>query len=83
MDKINKKDQLKYYKFLNSLEFFGIGYSWVGFESLVIYNDHIIEMGKRLFFKLEINHHLIRLHIGLEDSKDLINDLKKSLRYVK
>jgi len=29
-------------------------------------------MGKRLFFKLEKDHHLIRLHIGLEDSKDLI-----------
>ena len=31
-------------------------------------------MGKRLFFKLEKNQHLIRLHIGLEDPKDLIND---------
>ena len=39
-----------------------------------------VEMGKRLFFKLEKDHHLIRLHIGLEDPKDLINDLKKSLR---
>ena len=40
-------------------------------------------MGKRLFFKIEKDQHLIRLHIGLEDPKDLINDLKKSLRYVK
>jgi len=37
----------------------------------------------RLFFKLEKNQHLIRLHIGLEDPKDLINDLRRSLRFVK
>jgi len=80
---IKSKSKSSVYKFVNSLEFFGIGYSWGGFESLAVYNDPIIEMGKRLFFKLEKNHHLIRLHIGLEDSKDLINDLKKSLRFVK
>jgi cystathionine beta-lyase/cystathionine gamma-synthase len=27
--------------------------------------------------------HIVRLHIGLEDPKDLINDLKRSLRYIK
>ena len=80
---IKSKSKSSVYKFVNSLEFFGIGYSWGGFESLAVYNDPIIEMGKRLFFKLEKDHHLIRLHIGLEDSKDLINDLKKSLRFVK
>jgi len=67
---IKSKNKSSVYKFVNSLEFFDIGYSWGGFESLVVYNDHIIEMGKRLFFKLEKNHHLIRLHIGLEDPKD-------------
>jgi len=25
----------------------------------------------------------VRLHIGLEDPKDLINDLKKSFRHIK
>ena len=29
------------------------------------------------------NLHIVRLHIGLEDPKDLISDLKKSLRYIK
>ena len=70
------------YKFVNSLELFGIGYSWGGFESLAVYND-FAEMGDRRFFKLEKNHHLVRLHIGLEDTGDLINDLKRSLRLVK
>ena len=35
------------------------------------------------FFKLEKNQHLIRIHIGLEDPNDLINDLKKSLKFIK
>jgi len=80
---IKSKSKTSVYKFVNSLELLGIGYSWGGFESLAVYNDPIIEMGKRLFFKLEKNQHLIRLHIGLEDPKDLINDLRRSLRFVK
>ena len=53
-----------------------------GFESLAMYNDPV-EMGDRQFFKLEKNQHLIRIHIGLEDPNDLINDLKRSLKFVK
>ena len=79
---INSKSKSLVYKFINSLELFGIGYSWGGFESLAVYND-AVEMGVRRFFKLEKNQHLIRIHIGLEDPKDLINDLKKSLKFVK
>jgi len=79
---INSKSKSSVYKFVNSLELFGIGYSWGGFESLAIYNDPV-EMGNRQFFKLEKNQHLIRIHIGLEDANDLINDLKKSLKFVK
>ena len=29
------------------------------------------------------DEHLVRLHIGLEEPKDLINDLKRSLKYIK
>ncbi len=79
---INSKSKSSVYKFVNSLELFGIGYSWGGFESLAIYYDPV-EMGHRQFFKLEKNQHLIRIHIGLEDSNDLINDLKRSLKFVK
>ena len=79
---INSKSKSSVYKFINSLELFGIGYSWGGFESLAVYNDPV-EMGNRQFFKLEKNQHLVRIHIGLEDPKDLINDIKKSLKFVK
>ena len=79
---VKSKKKSSVIKFVNSLELFGIGYSWGGYSSLAVYNDPA-EMGNRLFFKLEKNNHLIRLHIGLEDPKELINDLKKSLRHVK
>ena len=79
---IKSKSKNSVYNFVNKLELFGIGYSWGGFESLAVYTDPI-ELGKRRYFKLEKNEHLVRLHIGLEDSKDLINDLKNSLRFIK
>ena len=79
---IKSKNKSSVIKFINSLELFGIGYSWGGFESLAMYNGPE-EMGKRFFFKLKKNEHLVRLHIGLEDIKDIIQDLKKSLRHIK
>ena len=79
---IKSKSKNSVYKFVNSLEIFGIGYSWGGFESLVVYTDPV-ELGTRRFFKFEKNEHLVRLHIGLEDPKDLINDIKSSLKFIK
>ena len=79
---IKSRSKASVYKFVNSLELFGIGYSWGGYSSLAVYNDPV-EMGSRHFFKLEKNQHLVRVHVGLEDSNDLIQDLKRSLRYVK
>ena len=67
---------------LDGLELYGMGASWGGFESLAVYTDPV-ELGKRRYFKFEKNEHLVRLHIGLEDPKDLINDLRSALRYVK
>jgi len=78
--KSNNKNSV--YKFVNNLELFGIGYSWGGFESLAVYTDPV-ELGNRRYFKFEKNEHLVRLHIGLEDPKDLINDLRNSLKFIK
>ncbi|RZO49864.1 MAG: cystathionine beta-lyase [Candidatus Pelagibacterales bacterium] len=78
--KSNNKNSV--YKFVNTLELFGIGYSWGGFESLAVYTDPV-ELGNRRYFKLEKNEHLVRLHIGLEEPKDLISDLRSSLKFVK
>ena len=80
--KIKSKNKNSVIKFVNSLKLFGYGYSWGGFESLALYQDKR-EQGNRQFLKLSNDEHLVRLHIGLEDPKDLIDDLKKSLKYIK
>ena len=80
--KIKSKNKNSVIKFVNSLKLFGYGYSWGGFESLALYQDKR-EQGNRKYLKLAKDEHLVRLHIGLEDPKDLIDDLKKSLKHVK
>ena len=74
--------------FINSLELFGIGYSWGGFESLAILQE--IKSTKkdeylkgRQFYRFNNDEFIVRLHIGLEDPKDLINDLKIGLKKIK
>ncbi len=69
-------------KFVNSLKLFGYGYSWGGFESLALHQEHR-ETGTRKFMNLPKDEHLVRLHIGLEDPNDLIADIKQALRYLK
>ena len=80
--KIKAKNKKSVLKFVNSLKLFGYGYSWGGFESLALQQE-FRELGNRNFLGLSKNEHLVRLHIGLEDPKDLIEDLKRSLRFIK
>ena len=80
--KIKSKNINSVRRFVNSLKLFGYGYSWGGFESLALYQDKR-EQGNREYLKLAKNEHLVRLHIGLEDPKDLIDDLRKSLKFIK
>ena len=85
---IKSKKKSSVIKFVNSLELFGIGYSWGGFESLAILQElRSNKTGEyiqgRKYFRFNKDEHIVRLHIGLEDPKDLINDLKSSLRNIK
>ena len=80
--KIKAKNKRSVIKFINSLKLFGYGYSWGGFESLALYQD-VREQGNRRFLNLQKDEHLVRLHIGLEDPKDLIQDLKRCLKFIK
>ena len=80
--KIKSKNINSVRKFVNSLKLFGYGYSWGGFESLVLHQEYR-ETGNRKYLNLAKDEHLVRLHIGLEDPKDLIADIKQALRYLK
>ena len=85
---VKSKKKSSVINFINSLELFGIGYSWGGFESLAILQE--IKTSKtdeylkgRQFYRFKKDEFIVRLHIGLEDPKDLINDLKKALKKIR
>jgi len=61
-------------KLIESLELFGIGYSWGGFESLALPADPV-----RTATRADFGGPLVRLHVGLEDPDDLIADLAAAL----
>ncbi len=76
---IQSKSKNSVFKFVNSLKLFGIGQSWGGFESLALYQKI-----QRIYKKyIKKNHHIVRLHIGLEDPSELIADLKQALKKIK
>lgn len=59
--------------FVDSLKLFGIGYSWGGYESLALPVDPHRTVTK------PPAPSLVRLHVGLEDPDDLIEDLAGAL----
>jgi cystathionine beta-lyase len=61
---------------IDGLELFGIGFSWGGFESLVIPAD---PQALRSATRWSAEGPLVRLHVGLEDPADLIADLRAGL----
>jgi cystathionine beta-lyase len=61
------------YAFMNELALFGMGFSWGGFESLVIIFDCA---DYRTATKWAPSGPTLRFHIGLEDPGDLIADLE-------
>ncbi len=60
--------------FVDGLQLFGIGYSWGGFESLIV-PAHI----RRSARAFAAEGPVLRIHAGLEDAGDLIADLEKGL----
>jgi cystathionine beta-lyase len=61
--------------FLDALTLFGMGYSWGGFESLAVLSELTTARTVRPWTEGPV----IRLHIGLEDVDDLIEDLQRGL----
>jgi cystathionine beta-lyase len=56
--------------FMDGLQHFGLGYSWGGYESLIIPAGFV-----RTATKFDAEGPVIRIHAGLEDAGDLIADL--------
>ena len=64
-------------KFYNKLNYFELGYSWGGYESLITFP----EINERYYNKYQGT--LIRIHCGLEDIKDLIFDMDNAFEAFK
>ena len=62
---------------MNKLALFGMGYSWGGFESLVILFDCA---EYRTATQWAPGGPTLRFHIGLEDPGDLIADLENGFK---
>jgi cystathionine beta-lyase len=60
--------------FMDGLKLFGMGYSWGGYESLIV-PAHI----HRTVRAFEAEGPVVRIHAGLEDPGDLIADLQAGL----
>ena len=80
--KIKVKNKKSVDRFVNSLKLFGHGYSWGGYESLALHQE-INEQGNRKYLNLDKNEYIVRLHVGLEDPKDLITDISNSLKFLR
>ena len=65
-----KKNKIE--KFINNLKLFKLGFSWGGYESLIIPINNL----KPAIKNSKINNYWFRIHVGLEAKEDLINDLK-------
>jgi cystathionine beta-lyase len=61
---------------IDGLDHFGIGFSWGGYESLALPID---PAGLRSATRWQAEGPAVRLHIGLEDPADLIEDLARGL----
>lgn len=66
--------------FMDHFELFTMAYSWGGFESLILCNqpEEIAQIRPNISRKLEGT--LIRIHVGLEDVDDLIEDLNSGFK---
>lgn len=64
---------------LNNLTYFGMGFSWGGYESLLIPCDHIL----RSVCPPALSGPLLRMHVGLEDVSDLTADLEQGFDRMK
>jgi len=62
--------------FIDELKLFGIGASWGGYESLIMPASPNRQTTNQWD---QYKNSMVRLHIGLEDPEDLIEDLKYSL----
>lgn len=74
------KEQLS--RFMDNFSLFSMAYSWGGFESLILYTQPDELKRIRPNIERHLSGTLIRVHVGLENIDDLINDLAQGLQRI-
>ena len=69
--------------FLSALELFGFGFSWGGYESLLNPADGEFRRTIGPWSEAEKPGRLIRVHVGLEDPEDLVNDMNAAFQQLR
>lgn len=72
---LNKGNKAALNALLDGMSHFKMGYSWGGFESLILGISNVQSMRSATTWQYQ--YPLIRLHIGLEGVDDLIEDLER------
>ena len=74
---LKEQSKSKVYKMIDKLELFKLGFSWGGYESLIL---PVFPKSERKIAKWNEKGILLRIHVGLENVDDLIRDLFKSFK---
>ncbi len=74
---LKEQSKNKVYKMIDNLKLFKLGFSWGGYESLIL---PVFPKNERKIAKWNKKGILLRIHIGLENIDDLIKDLFKSFK---
>ncbi|MEC5160861.1 MULTISPECIES: trans-sulfuration enzyme family protein [unclassified Janthinobacterium] len=72
---LNRCDEAQFERFIDGLRLFTLGTSWGGFESLVM---PALSHRLRAQEALPDDGRLVRIHVGLEDARDLREDLAQA-----
>ncbi len=74
---LKEQSKNKIYKMIDKMKIFKLGFSWGGYESLIL---PVFPKNERKIAKWNEKGVLLRIHVGLENVDDLIQDLLVSFR---
>ena len=74
---LKEQSKNKVFKMIDSLKLFKLGFSWGGYESLIL---PVFPKSERKIARSNEKGILLRIHAGLENVDDLINDLSEAFK---
>lgn len=76
---LHEMNETAHRAFFDALNLFALGFSWGGYESLLLPQDPDMLRADDHWIKSETGH-LLRVHVGLEDPVDLVEELDTAFK---